>query len=70
MSEIIASQAIAGQTIVGWAIGGKKARLPWRKKNNRLIGKKPPNSVRIKEENQGRKELVVVQSSKINFCDQ
>ena len=29
------------------------------KKNNRLIGKKPPNLVGTEEENQGRKDLVV-----------
>ena len=39
-----------------------------RKKNNRLIGKKPPNSAGIEEENQGRKDLVIVQSPKINLC--
>ena len=41
------------------------------KKNDRLmISKKPPNPVGTEEENQGRKDLVVVQSSKINVCDQ
>ena len=40
------------------------------RKNDRLkIGKKPPNLVGTEEENQGRKDLVVVQSSKINLCD-
>ena len=42
-----------------------------RKKNGRLIiSKKPPNPVGTEEENQGRKDLIVVQFSKINFCDQ
>ena len=41
------------------------------KKNDRLmIGKKPPNPVGTEEENQGRKDLVVVQSFRINLCDQ
>ena len=40
------------------------------KKNDRLIGKKPPNPVGTEEENQGRKDLVVVQSSKINLRGQ
>ena len=35
-----------------------------------MIGKKPPNQVGTEEENQGRKDLVVIQSSKINLCDQ
>ena len=35
----------------------------WRRKNDRLIGKKPPNLVGTEEENQGRKVLVVVQTS-------
>ena len=35
-----------------------------------MIGKKPPNSVEIEEENQGRKDLVVVQSSRINLRGQ
>ena len=35
-----------------------------------MIGKKPPNPVKNEEENQGRKDLVVVQSSKINLCGQ
>ena len=37
------------------------------RKNDRLIGKKPPNPVGTEEENQGRKVLVVVQSSRINL---
>ena len=41
------------------------------RKNDRLmIGKKPPNPVGTEEENQGRKDLIVVQSSRINLCDQ
>ena len=40
------------------------------RKNNRLIGKKPPNLVETKKENQGRKDLIVVQSSKINLRSQ
>ena len=39
-------------------------------KNNRLIGKKPLNPAGIEEENQGRKDLVVIQSSRINLCGQ
>ena len=39
-----------------------------KKKNNRLICKKPPNPVGTKEENQGRKDLIVIQSSRINLC--
>ena len=40
------------------------------RKNYRLmIGKKPANPVGTEEENQGRKDLVVVQSSRINLCD-
>ena len=38
-----------------------------RRKNNRLIGKKPPNPVGTEEENQCKKVLVVVQSSRINL---
>ena len=37
------------------------------RKNNRLIGKKPPNLIGTEEENQGRKDLVVVQSFRINL---
>ena len=41
-----------------------------RKKNDRLmIGKKPPKLVGTEEKNQGRKDVVVVQSSRINLCD-
>ena len=41
------------------------------RKNDRLIiGKKPPNPVGTEEKNQGGKDLVVVQSSKINLCGQ
>ena len=35
-----------------------------------MICKKPPNLVGTEEENYGRKDLVVVQSFKINLCDQ
>ena len=35
-----------------------------------MIGKKPPNPMGTEEENQGRKDFVVVQSSRINLCDQ
>ena len=35
-----------------------------------MISKKPPNPVGTEEENQGGKDLVVVQSSKINLCNQ
>ena len=41
-----------------------------RGKNDRLIDKKPPNPVGTEEENQGRKDLVVVQSFRINLCGQ
>ena len=37
------------------------------RKNNRLIGKKPPNLVGTEEKNHGRKVLIVVQSSRINL---
>ena len=40
------------------------------RKNDRLISKKPPNPVGTEEENQGRKDFVVVQSSRINLCGQ
>ena len=40
------------------------------KKNDRLIGKKPLNPVGTKEENQGRKNLIIVQSPRINLCGQ
>ena len=40
------------------------------RKNVRLIDKNPPNPADIKEENQGRKDLIVVQSSRINLCGQ
>ena len=50
------SQAVASQT--------------WRTKNDRLIGEKLPNPVGTDEENQGRKDLVVVQSSRMNLCGQ
>ena len=41
------------------------------RKNDRLvIGKKPPNLVGTEEENQCKKDLVVVQSSRINLCGQ
>ena len=33
-----------------------------------MIDKKPPNPVGTEEENQGRKDFVVVQSARINFC--
>ena len=35
-----------------------------------MIGRKPPNLVRTDEENQSKKDLIVVQSSKISFCAQ
>ena len=39
-------------------------------KNDRLmIGKISPNPVGTEEKNQGRKDLIVVQSSKINLCN-
>ena len=41
-----------------------------KKKNDSLVDKKSPNPVEIEEENQDRKDLVVVQSFKIDFCDQ
>ena len=41
-----------------------------KKKNDRLICKKPPNPVGTEEENQDRKNLVVVQSFRINLCGQ
>ena len=41
-----------------------------RRKNNRLISKKPPSPVGTEEENQSRKDLIVIQSSKINLCSQ
>ena len=40
------------------------------RKNDRLIGKKSPNLMETKEENQGRKNLEVVQFSRINLCGQ
>ena len=45
------------------------------RKNDRLtigktIGKKPPNPAGTEEETRGRKDLVVVQSSRIHLCDQ
>ena len=39
-------------------------------KNDGLIGKKPPNLVGTEEENEGRKDLIVVQSFRINLCSQ
>ena len=35
-----------------------------------MIGKKPLNPVGTEEENQSRKDLVVVQSFRINLCGQ
>ena len=40
------------------------------RKNDRLINKKPPNLVGTEEENQGRKDLIIVQSPRINLCGQ
>ena len=40
------------------------------KKNDRLIGKKLPNPVGTEEENQGRKNLIIIQSPRINLCGQ
>lgn len=37
------------------------------RKNNRLINKKPLNQMRIKEKNQGKKTLVIIQFFKINL---
>ena len=37
-----------------------ESRFGGRKNNRLMIGKKPPNPVGTKEENQGRKDLVVV----------
>ena len=45
-------------------------RFGGRKNNRLMIGKKPPNPAGTGEENRGRKDLVVVQSSRINLCDQ
>ena len=53
------SQAIAGQTIVGWDIGGATSiREIALEKNNSSIGEKPFNPVGTKEENQYRKSQV------------
>ena len=40
------------------------------RKNDRLIGKKPPNPVGTKEDNQDRKDFIIVESPKINLCSQ
>ena len=50
------SQAIAGQTIVNWAIGrATSIREIVLEKNNSSIGEKPPNPEGTKEENRWRK---------------
>ena len=53
-----------------WCDVNKKQGCSGGRKNNRLIGKKLPNPAGIQEENQGRKDLVVVQSSRINLYGQ
>ena len=72
VSQVIVSQTIAGQTIVGQSSSVEPRHDHFvGKENDRLmIGKKPPNQVVTEEENQGRKDLIIVQSSKINFCGQ
>ena len=53
------NQAIAGQTIVGWAIGGTTSiRKIALEKNNSSISEKPPNPMGTKEENRYRKSQV------------
>ena len=53
-----AGQAVAGQTMIGGAIGGEEERLLWRKKSDRLINEKSPNQVKAKEENRCKKSQV------------
>ena len=60
MSQTVMSQVIAGQTIISYVIGGEETRLLRGRENDKLIGKKPPNPVKTKEENQGRKVFVIV----------
>ena len=83
-SRAIIGQAIGGQVIVDWGIVGrdhwisshcrcnvnKRQGCFGGRKNDRLIGIKPPNPVGTEKENQDRKDLVVVQSSRINLCGQ
>ena len=51
-------------------VNKRQGHFRGRKNDKLIIGKKPPNPVGTKEENQARKDLVVVQSSRINLCDQ
>ena len=53
----------------GYNVNKKKGRFGGRK-NDRLISKKPPNPVGTEEENQDRKDLIIVQSPRINLCGQ
>ena len=72
-------QAVRNRANVGWDhwssshkgcnINQRQSRFRG-KKNNRFIGKKPPSQAGIEEENQGRKDFVVIQSSRINLCGQ
>ena len=50
-------------------VNKRQSRLS-RRKNSKLIGKKPPNLVETEQENQSRKDLIVIQSSKTNLCGQ
>ena len=73
---VLRGRAVGGRTIKGrdhrssshrrCDVNKRQGRFGGRK-NDRLIGKKPPNPVGTKEENQCRKVLVVVQSSRINL---
>ena len=78
-ARAIRDWAIRGRAIKGWDYWSsshrrcnvnKKQGHFGKRKNDRLIGKKPPNPVGTEEENQGRKDLVVVQSFRINLCGQ
>ena len=51
-------------------INKRQGHFGGRKNDKLMIGKKPPSPFRTEEENQGRKDLVVVQSFRINLCDQ
>ena len=50
-------------------VNKKQGHFGGRKNDRLMIGKKPFNPVGTEEKNQGRKDLVVVQSFRINLCD-
>ena len=51
-------------------VNKRQSHFGGRKNDRLMISKKPPNPVGTEEENQGSKDLIVVQSSRINLCGQ